>query len=133
MAFGLQYEMPGEILPEAWSKVIAEQAGLLETMLCSVRNAVEAVRKRSDVSTRELTRRLADIATETAQQLSLLAQQSMAVEQQIGRVLAQIHQAEQVTPDTMKRMQVIEQINGILHANITISRRLLEEMVDSDT
>lgn len=129
MAFGLQYEMPGETLPDAWRVVIAEQAGLLETMLCSVQSAVEAVRQRADIPTRDMTRRLADIATETAQQLSHLAQQSMAVEQQIGRLIIQVQKAEQLTPEVAKRMHVIEQVNTILHANITLSRRLLEHMV----
>ena len=133
MAFGLQYEMPGETLPNTWRAVIAEQAGLLETMLCSVQNAVEAVRQRHDIPTGDMTKRLADIATETAQQLAHLAQQSLAVEQQIGRFITPIQKAERLTPDMMKRMQVIEQVNSILHANITISRRLLEHMVQSGT
>jgi hypothetical protein len=129
MAFGLQYELPGETLPQAWRVVIAEQAGLLETMLCSVHNAVEAVKKRTDLSAHDMAKRLTDIAHETAQQLSHLAQQSMVVEQQIGRLIVQLQTADTCSPDMLHRMQVIEQVNSILHANITISRRLLETMV----
>ena len=129
MAFGLQYEMPGEMLPQAWRVVIAEQADLLETMLRSVHNAVEAVKQRTDISAHDMAKRLADIAHETARQLAHLAQQSMAVEQQIGRVIVQLQTAETCSPDMLQRMQVIEQVNIILHANITISRRLLETMV----
>ena len=129
MAFGLQYEMPEEMFPQAWRAVIAEQAGLLETMLHSVHNAVEAVKKRTDLSAQDMSRRLAEIAQETARQLANLAQQSMVVEQQIGRLIVQMQSADTCSPEMLQRMQAIEQVNTILHANITIARRLLETMV----
>jgi hypothetical protein len=127
--FGLQYDFPDERISEALSQVVTTQAKTLETMLQSVLDAVLQVQgqaKGDEASGQAVT--LLQLLTRTSEQLSLFADNHVRVEQRIGEALTGANHSADLSSDCVTLLNDLEQVNAVLHANISVARRYLEMM-----
>jgi hypothetical protein len=127
--FGLQYDFPDERISEALSQVVTTQAKTLETMLQSVLDAVLQVQSQAsgDVASGQAVT-LLQLLTRTSEQLSLFADNHVRVEQRIGEALTGANHSADLSSDCVTLLNDLEQVNAVLHANISVARRYLEMM-----
>jgi len=128
-AFGLQYDLPDEQISEALRQVVTTQAETLETMLQSVLNSVVQAQEkdRADEMSGQAAA-LRQLLTRTCEQLSLFAINHVRVEQRIGEALTGANHSAELSPNCVVLLNDLEQVNTVLHANISVARRYLEMM-----
>jgi hypothetical protein len=127
--FGLQYGLPNEQISEPLRQVVTTQAETLETMLQSVLDAVVQAQEQGDADERggqaDILRQL---LARTSEQLSLFADNHVRVEQRIGEALTGANHSAELSPACVALLNDLEQVNAVLHANISIARRYLDMM-----
>jgi hypothetical protein len=107
--------------------VVAKQAGMLETMLQSLLDAVVYVQEHDNLEDSEKAFYLNRFIQQTTQQLGGFAANHVHVEQRIGDVLAG-HTAVILSPNCLALLHDLEQVNTVLHANVSVVRRYIEIM-----
>jgi hypothetical protein len=127
--FGLQYDLSNEQISEALRQVVSTQAKTLETMLQSMLDVVVQARDQDGANERggqaEILRQL---LTRTSEQLSRFADNHVRVEQRIGEALTDANHSAELSPACMTLLNDLEQVNAVLHANISVARRYLDMM-----
>jgi hypothetical protein len=127
--FGLQYDLPDEQISEALRQVVSTQAQTLETMLQSMLDAVVQVQDQDGANKRggqaEI---LCQLLTRTSEQLSRFADNHVRVEQCIGEALTGANHSVELSPACLTLLNDLEQVNAVLHANISVARRYLDMM-----
>jgi hypothetical protein len=129
--FGLQYDLPNEQISEALRRVVTTQAQTLETMLQSMLDAVVQAQVQDSTDARggqaEILRQL---LTRTSEQLSRFADNHVRVEQRIGEALTDTDHSAELSPACVTLLNDLEQVNAVLHANISVARRYLDMMCE---
>ena len=125
--FGLQYDLPDEQISVALRQVVTTQAETLETMLQSVLDSV--VQAQEQDSADEMgNATLRQLINRTCEQLTTFADNHVRVEQRIGEALTGTNHSAELSPNCITLLNDLEQVNTVLHANISVARRYLEMM-----
>jgi hypothetical protein len=127
--FGLQYDLPDEQISEALRQVVTTQAETLETMLQSVLDSVVKAQEQESAAERGgQAGILRQLLARTSEQLSHFAENHVRVEQRIGEALTGVNHSAELSPDCVTLLHDLEQVNTVLHANISVARRYLDMM-----
>jgi len=109
--------------------VVTTQAQTLETMLQSMLDAVVQAQNQDGAHERngqaEILRQL---LSRTSEQLSRFADNHVRVEQRIGEALTGANHSAELSPACVTLLNDLEQVNAVLHANISVARRYLDMM-----
>jgi len=128
--FGLQYDVVDGEVNKALRDVVKAQATTLEAMLQSVLEAVVQTEDRSDLDERERQAYLDELIQRTSEQLAVFAQNHVRVEQRIGELLVRPEQLAVLSDQCVNLLQALELVNTVLHANLSVARRYLDQMSD---
>ncbi len=130
-AYGLQYNIPGETLPAVLHHVIRDQAVALEGMLRGFFDAVHTLQERRDLSRASRDTSLRALAHQTWRGLTQLAQYHIGVEQRLDDAQSgeESESSAVLSPDQTELLSLLEQVNSVLHANISLARRHLTSMM----
>jgi hypothetical protein len=71
---------------------------------------------------------LRQLLARTSEQLSHFAENHVRVEQRIGEALTGVNHSAELSPDCVTLLHDLEQVNTVLHANISVARRYLDMM-----
>lgn len=126
-AFGLLYDVPGTDVSEALREVVAKQASMLESMLQSLLNAMVHVQEHDSLEDNEKAFYLNRLIQETTKQLGGFATNHVHVERRIGDVLAG-YTSVVLSHNCLALLHDLEQVNTVLHTNVSVVRRYLEIM-----
>jgi hypothetical protein len=127
--FGLQYNLPDEQISEVLRQVVTTQAETLETMLQSMLDAVVQTQDQDSAGKRGVQAPiLRQLLTRTSAQLSRFADNHVRVEQRIGEALTGANHPAELSPTCVALLNDLEQVNAVLHANISVARRYLDIM-----
>ena len=125
--FGLQHAIQGEWITEEWHGVVAEQAQLLEQILCQLGETVSAIRH-SDAPRPEQTAHLDFVFDQAQRTLLSKAQHHARVEQKIAKIRESFNWTYPVPSGAEKRLKVMEQVNATLHANLFLARQQVDKL-----
>jgi hypothetical protein len=131
-AFGLQHDVPGEGISPAWRTTVPNQARTLEGVLRRFRD--EAVRFR--LRTGDPRRQAAvfqELVAETEQFFTQEARQNIEMEQDIAAFKREFSDCLESPSGAARHLRAMEQVNEVLHANLAMARRVLEDMVPGRT
>lgn len=126
MAFELQHHLQGEDIPEEWRRMLIEQARTLEAILSRLARAVATVSPCGDRAEAQATH-LHAVCNEMERVLTALAHQHVTWAHQTAQLIALVSAAPMASQDLHRRVHTMEQVAEILHANLTVARRYLQE------
>ncbi len=145
--FGLHYDIPEAHVPDTLREVVATQPTTIEAMLRGVLNVVVQVEEPANPTDPQRVAYLHDLIQRTTKQLETFATNHVRVEQRIGDVLTGKTHTVALSENCVALLHALEQVNTVLHANISLARRFLnlmwerhacdgendEDIFDSDT
>jgi hypothetical protein len=126
--FGLQYDVVDGEVNQVLQDVVKAQATTLEAMLQSVLEAVVQTEDRSDLDERDRQAYLDELIQQTSKQLAVFAHNHVRVEQRIGEVLVRPEPPAALSEQCVNLLQELERVNTVLHANLSVARRYLDQM-----
>jgi hypothetical protein len=127
MDFGLQYTIPGTVLPTEWQTLLSEQARALDIILTRLAETVTRATTQPNRAP-ALAARLYTLLTEAEQLLVAMARQNIGFEHETAHVQASQAAAVSPAPETTTRLQAIDHVNTALHANLTAARQYLTDL-----
>lgn len=127
MACPFQHDIPEHEIPEEWQTILTEHACALEAILTWIAKTVMAVTTRPDRSL-ALEERLHTLLTEAERFLMTMAQQNIDFERETAQFQAINEASLASSPETTERLQVLDHVNTLLHANITVARQCLTDL-----
>jgi hypothetical protein len=126
--FGLQHDLPGAGISNAWRTIVANQARALEGILRRLRDAAVLTQRLTGDPQRQYAV-FRELAAEAEQFFAEEAWQNVELEQDIAAFKREFHHRLEFSSEATRRLRAMEQVNETLHANLAAARRILENMV----
>ena len=115
--FGLHEDGSEAALDPEWRALVRQQAHTLATMLQHIRTAGARVHQCTDA------RSLGALAAEAEQCLAAQAQQHVSLERELAQLRVLVADMYQAPAEMTQRVQRLERVIEVLHANLTVARR----------
>ena len=122
--FGLYADVPEAALDPEWCALVRQQACTLAGMLQRIRTAVAGVPDRTDAR-RHTTRGLQALVADAERLLTAQAQQHVSLERELVQLRALVTDLSAKPAALTERVQRLERVLEVLHANLTTVRQYL--------
>jgi len=118
--FGVQAAMASVELPEEWQALLAHQAAVLVALLSRMQKAAATLRRRQAPAARWQV-----IAAEAERVLTAQAQGHVSLERELVELRALVMDLSTRPAAMVERVQRLERVLEVFHANLTIARQYL--------
>ncbi len=129
--FGLQAAVPDVDLDPEWRALVSQQACTLAGMLQRLQTAVAGVQQRPDAR-RHATARVHALAADAERLLTAQAQQQGSLERELGQLRALVMDFSTRPAAMVERVQRLERVTEVLHANLTTARQYLATLLSQE-
>jgi hypothetical protein len=122
--FGLCADGPDDTLDPEWRALVAQQAHTLAALLRRLQAAV-ARAQRADAA------RLQVLAAEAERFLAAQAHQHVSLERELGQLRVLVTVLSPAPEEMTQRVQRLERVLEVLHANLTVARRTIATLTQA--
>jgi hypothetical protein len=112
-------DRPEATLDPEWRALIRQQARTLTAMLQHIQTAVAGVHRHTDAI------ELQTVAADAERLLAAQAHQHVSLERELGQLRALVTELSPAPVAMTQRVQRLERVLAVLHANLTVARRTI--------
>jgi ABC-type transporter Mla maintaining outer membrane lipid asymmetry ATPase subunit MlaF len=123
-------DRPDATLDPAWRALIRQQGRTLAAMLSRVQTTVAVVHHSTDTHSSTASR-LQTLAEDAERLLAAQAHQHVNLERELGQLRALVTVLSQAPAEMTQRVQRLERVLAVLHANLTVARHTIATLTQA--